>query len=69
MTPKKEHLCPVFKDQPCPQGKEAADACTVRVSGNYDPMNDFKDLLLLHCALYRAEQDREANIVTENPED
>ena len=64
MSEEKVHMCLMFEDQPCPRGKEAADECSVRVNGDFDPMIGFKDLLVMHCALYRAEQAREDN--TEN---
>jgi len=59
MAEKKIFMCPVFEDVPCPRGEEAAEACSVRMNGDFDPMADFKDLLLMHCALYRAEQKRD----------
>ena len=46
-------MCPVFPDLECPQGEEMSHACSVRISGNYDPMLYFRDHLLLHCALHR----------------
>jgi len=59
MTDKKIHMCPLFADQPCPQGKEASDACSVRVNGDYNPITDFKDLLVMHCAIHRANENKE----------
>jgi hypothetical protein len=54
MTETKQHACPVFPDMICPQGKEMSEACTVRINGNFDPMADFRDHLLLHCAIYQS---------------
>jgi len=59
MTNKNIHMCPLFPDQQCPQGKEAADACSVRVNGDYNPITDFKDLLVMHCAIHRANENKE----------
>jgi len=56
MKQEKEQMCPLFPDMPCPQGKEASEACSVRINGNYDPVNDFRDHLLMHCALHRNQQ-------------
>ena len=56
----KQAMCPLFPDTPCPQGKDAADACQVRLEvGNYDPVSDFRDYLMMNCAILRAEQQRE----------
>jgi hypothetical protein len=56
MSDKKKHLCPVFPDMHCPQGQEMIKECTVRINGNFDPMVDFRDHLLLHCAIHQNEQ-------------
>jgi len=56
MVEEKVHMCPVFPDLVCPQGLEMSEACSVRVNGNFDPMVDFRDHLLLHCALYQNQQ-------------
>ena len=56
MEKEKSHICPVFPDLICPQGKEMSNACTVRISGNYDPMLYFRDHLMLYCALYQNQQ-------------
>ena len=50
------HPCPVFPDMPCPQGQEMSEACTVRINGDYDPMADFRDHLLVHCAINQNQQ-------------
>ena len=56
MSENKKHICPVFPDMLCPQGEEMSRACTVRINGDFDPMADFRDHLLLHCALFQNEQ-------------
>ncbi len=56
----KQAMCPLFPDVPCPRGKEAADSCQVRMEeGDYDPVSDFRDYLMMNCAVLRAEQQRE----------
>jgi hypothetical protein len=40
----------------CPQGEKMSEACTVRINGEFDPMADFRDHLLLHCALFQNEE-------------
>ena len=59
MSEEKVYMCPLFPDQPCPQGKQAADECKVRVNGDYDPVTDFKDLLVMHCALHKENENSE----------
>ena len=55
---KQQPMCPLFDDVVCPQGEDAVEACQVRVNGDYDPMNDFKDYIFMNCAIRRArEQD------------
>ncbi len=56
MSENKKHLCPVFPYMLCPQGEELSKACMVRINGDFDPMADFRDHLLLHCALFQNEQ-------------
>ena len=56
MPEKKQAMCPLFDDVVCPQGKDAADACQVRVNGDYDPMNDFNDYVFMNCAIRRARE-------------
>lgn len=56
MVEEKVHMCPVFPDLICPQGQEMSEACSVRMNGDFDPIADFKDHLLLHCALYQNQQ-------------
>jgi hypothetical protein len=53
MSENKKHICPVFPDMICPQGKEMSEACTVRINGEFDPMVDLRDHLLLHCAIHQ----------------
>lgn len=57
MSDEKKHMCPLFPEQVCPQGKDAADACAVRVNGDYNPVTDFKDLLVMHCAIQKSNQE------------
>jgi hypothetical protein len=59
MHENKQHLCPVFPDTICPQGEEMSNACSVRINGEFDPISDFKDYLLLHCAIYQNERHKE----------
>jgi len=59
MQDKASAMCPVFPDLVCPQGEEMQAACTVRISGNYDPLLFFRDHLLLHCALYQNQKQEE----------
>lgn len=58
MAIKENQMCPLFPEIACPRGKEAAAACSVRINGQFDPVTDFKDLLVMHCAIYRSEQQR-----------
>jgi protein-arginine kinase len=55
MAGEKKAQCPVFPEMECPQGEHESQACTVRINGNFDPMVDFRDHLLLHCALYQSQ--------------
>ncbi len=48
--------CPVFPDIPCPRGAEAARECLARLEGDFDPIADIQDYLILNCALARAEE-------------
>ena len=50
---KKKHICPVFPDMICPQGGQFSEACTVRIKGDFDPMENFRDYLLLNCAIFQ----------------
>ncbi len=59
MSEEKLQFCPLFPDMICPRGAEAAEACEVRVNGNFDPIMYFKDQLVLHCALQRSQQEME----------
>lgn len=59
MPDKKEAMCPLFEDVVCPQGKDAADSCQVRMDGDYDPMNDLRDYLFMNCAVRRAREQEE----------
>jgi len=56
----KQAMCALFPDLPCPRGEQSAGACQVRLEqGNYDPVSDFRDYLMMNCAILRAEQQRE----------
>ena len=59
MPKKKEDMCPLFPDVPCPQGKNIADACKVRMDSGYDPVTDFKDYLFMNCAIHRAHENED----------
>jgi hypothetical protein len=59
MPSKKRQRCPLFPESECPQGKKASNACRVRINGDFDPVAYFKDLLVMHCALYAARQQKE----------
>ena len=65
MTEDKLHSCPFFPDLECPQGKEASESCQVRLSGNFDPITDFRDHLLMECAIYRNYQEKESKNKTD----
>ena len=56
MSEDRKHICPVFPEMICPQGEKMSEACTVRINGEFDPMADFRDHLLLHCALFQNEE-------------
>ena len=56
MSEDRKHICPVFPEMICPQGGKISEACTVRINGEFDPMADFRDHLLLHCALFQNEE-------------
>ena len=56
MSEDKKHICPVFPEMICPQGAMMSEACTVRINGEFDPMADFRDHLLLHCAIFQNEE-------------
>ncbi|TFG99847.1 MAG: hypothetical protein E4H13_08465 [Calditrichales bacterium] len=56
MPDTKKQICPVFPDLLCPRGEEASEACKVRLRGDFDPIQDFRDQLLLECAIFRSQQ-------------
>ena len=56
MSKSKQAMCPLFPDIPCPQGHDSADACKVRVEGELDPLENFRDYLFMNCALQRAKE-------------
>ena len=61
MDKKNVVMCPLFPDVPCPQGKDAADQCQVRLENDYDPVRGFKDYLFMDCAIKRAHEKDEKN--------
>lgn len=65
MPKKEEHPCPFFPDLECPQGKDASDSCDVRMRGDFDPIKDFRDHLLMECAIYRNYQEKESKNKTD----
>ncbi len=48
--------CPLYPEMDCPRGAKAAIECSVRVNGEYDPVHDFRDMLVMHCALQRMKE-------------
>lgn len=52
---KREGYCPVY-DIECPSGTEAAAACDFRFSSDYNPLTNFRDADIEHCAIFRKEQ-------------
>lgn len=51
----REGFCPVY-DMPCPGGAESAGACDFRFKADYNPLSNFRDAEIQHCAIYQAEQ-------------
>lgn len=67
MPKSKKAMCPLFPDMPCPRGNDFAEACKVRLQGDYNPLSDFNDYLLMHCAILRAkESERKKDIKTQS---
>ncbi|MEJ2543709.1 MAG: hypothetical protein P8Y99_06545 [Calditrichaceae bacterium] len=58
MSKSKQAMCPLFPDTPCPQGHESADACKVRMQGDLDPLENFRDYLFMNCAIQRAKENK-----------
>ncbi len=52
---KRDDYCPVY-DIECPSGSEAADSCKMRFETDYNPLTNFRDADIEHCAIYRKEQ-------------
>ena len=52
--------CPVYEIE-CPSGPEAAESCDTRFEANYNPLTNFRDADIEHCALYRMEQQEKGN--------
>lgn len=53
-----EALCPVLPDVPCPRGEQAAKECLARLKGDFDPVADLEDFLILNCAMTQAQEIR-----------
>ncbi len=51
-------MCAVFPDMPCPRGEEGSMECKVRLEEGYNPMTDFNDYAMMHCAILRSRQER-----------
>ena len=56
MLKSKQALCPIFPDIACQQGHDSADACKVRMDGDLNPLENFRDYLFMNCALQRARE-------------
>jgi len=56
MTDEKNAICPLFPEMICPQGAHASEECRVRVNGEFDPVQYFRDELVMHCAIYQNKQ-------------
>ncbi len=61
MSKKNQAMCPLFTDMPCPQGQGNADACKVRMHGDFNPLSHFKDYLFMNCALQQAKVNERKN--------
>ncbi len=61
MSEKAISMCPFFPDMPCPQGHDSAEACRVRMETDFDPVSDFRDSLLMECAIHRTRQAEKQN--------
>jgi hypothetical protein len=59
MVHSKLQKCPLFRDQVCPRGEKASHACRIRMNGDFDPVVYFKDLLVMHCAIYNSQLHKE----------
>lgn len=55
MSEKEKYWCPFFPDMPCPQGKDAAEACQIRMQHDFDPLTDFRDFQMMECAIFRSQ--------------
>ncbi|MCF7823997.1 MAG: hypothetical protein K9N35_07455 [Candidatus Marinimicrobia bacterium] len=51
----REGYCPVY-DIKCPEGLDAAESCNDRMGTDYNPITNFRDADIEHCAIYRQEQ-------------
>ena len=58
-TEKRAGHCPVY-DIECPAGSAAAADCEMRFEADYNPLTSFRDADIEHCAIYRKEQQEQA---------
>ncbi len=58
---KSQSVCCPMLDTECPQGTESALDCLQRVDGDFNPLHNFRDMAILHCAAERQEQMRKMN--------
>jgi len=54
MSEQKDDYCPFFPDMHCPQGRDKAEQCQVRMQSDFDPVADFKDYQVMECAIFRS---------------
>lgn len=50
-------VCPLSELR-CPNGREAASECSMKVNNSFDPILSFSDLCILECAKEQAEKMR-----------
>lgn len=50
-----KNYCPVYNIE-CPSGPDAAQSCEMRFETDYNPLTNFRDAEIEHCAIYRMEQ-------------
>jgi hypothetical protein len=69
MSESNKAMCPLFPDTPCPQGHGSADVCKVRMEGDLNPLENFRDYLFINCALQRAKENEQKNKISSKPKD
>ena len=52
--------CPMM-DMECPRGSDSALDCQQRVDGDFNPLQNFRDLAIVNCAAERQAQMRRMN--------